>query len=155
LLELDLADNLTASDIEQLGKDYGIVIRDNSPESHNLGNIEVATVDPEQENKVLSRMAHDPRVEVAEPLMMAHAMFTPNDPQYKDQWHMEKVGAPTAWKYSCGQGVTVAVVDTGITAEETNGFKVLSDLKDATFVPGYNFVSPGQALCWHGSTGYQ
>ncbi len=143
-MELDLADNLSAADIEQLGKDYGIVIRDNSPESHHLGNIAVASVDPERENQVLSRMAHDPRVEVAEPLLMAHAYFTPNDPQYKDQWHMEKVGAPTAWKYSCGQGVTVAVVDTGITAEETNGFKVLSDLKDATFVPGYNFISPSQ-----------
>jgi serine protease len=143
-MELDLADNLTAADIEQLGKDYGIVIRDNSPESHHLGNIAVAMVDPQMENQVLSRMAHDPRVEVAEPLLMAHALYTPNDPQYKDQWHMERVGAPTAWKYSCGQGVTVAVVDTGITAEETNGFKVLSDLKEATFVPGYNFVSPGQ-----------
>ncbi len=143
-MELDLADNLSASDIEQLGKDYGIVIRDNSPESHRLGNIAIATVDPEKENQVLSRLANDPRVEVAEPLLMAHAYFMPNDPQYKDQWHMERVGAPTAWKYSCGQGVTVAVVDTGITAEETNGFKILSDLKDATFVPGYNFVAPSQ-----------
>jgi serine protease len=141
-IELDLADNLSASDIQDLGKEYGIVIRDNSPLSHSLGNIEIADVDPDQQAKILGRMANDPRIEVAEPVIMAHALFTPNDPQYKDQWHMEKVGAPTAWNYSCGTGVVVAVVDTGITAEDSGGFKVLSDLKDATFVPGYNFITP-------------
>lgn len=141
-IELDLADNLSDDEIAALGKEYGINIHSNSPVSHSNGNIAIADVSPDRENQILSALSRDPRVEVAEPVMMAHALFTPNDPQYKDQWHMERVGAPTAWNYSCGQGVVVAVVDTGITAEDTKGFKVLSDLKDAKFVPGYNFITP-------------
>ena len=46
---------------------------------------------------------------------MLRASFVPNDPLYAEkQWHLKKAGAEQAWDYACGQGVTVAVVDTGL-----------------------------------------
>ncbi|MBL7997968.1 MAG: S8 family serine peptidase [Candidatus Kapabacteria bacterium] len=37
-----------------------------------------------------------------------------NDPLLDEQWYVSKVRAPQSWKYSFGQGVTVAFIDTGI-----------------------------------------
>jgi serine protease len=60
-----------------------------------------------------------------------HAGF-PNDPCYQYQWHLRQVGLPGAWKLGQGKGVTVAVIDTGVTA--------VPDLKGVELVAGYNFV---------------
>ncbi len=48
------------------------------------------------------------------------------------QWHLALEGIPNAWKQSQGEGITVAVVDTGVLLEHP-------DLK-ANFLPGYDFV---------------
>jgi subtilisin family serine protease len=37
-----------------------------------------------------------------------------NDPGSRFQWHLDAIGAPTAWAASTGKGATIAVVDTGI-----------------------------------------
>src|SRR5262249_20611083 len=56
----------------------------------------------------------------------------PNDPKYKYQWHLEQVHAKQAWKASEGEGVIVAVIDTGVAR--------VPDLAQTEMVPGYNFV---------------
>jgi len=56
----------------------------------------------------------------------------PNDPQYKYQWHLRQIHMPQAWKVGQGQGVIVAVIDTGV--------KRVPDLKGVEFVKGRNFV---------------
>ena len=61
--------------------------------------------------------------------------FVPNDPKYRYQWHLDQIRMPQAWTYSRGEGVTVAVVDTGVTQVE--------DLQGTEFVPGWNFVDDG------------
>ena len=38
----------------------------------------------------------------------------PNDTCYKLQWHLKQIGMPTAWKRGKGEGVVVAVIDTGV-----------------------------------------
>ncbi|MDC1067840.1 S8 family serine peptidase [Candidatus Kapabacteria bacterium] len=38
----------------------------------------------------------------------------PNDPQFPDQWSMQTTNAYISWEYATGDGVLVAVIDTGI-----------------------------------------
>ncbi len=59
--------------------------------------------------------------------------FQPNDPKYRYQWHLDQINMPEAWLLSRGAGVTVAVVDTGVTKVE--------DLGGTELVPGWNFVN--------------
>jgi subtilisin family serine protease len=58
----------------------------------------------------------------------------PNDPMYDKQWNLGVVGAPAGWRVGGGRGVTVAVIDTGVTA--------VADLDAATVLEGVSFV-PG------------
>lgn len=58
--------------------------------------------------------------------------FLPNDPKYRYQWHLDQIHMPEAWTHNQGDGVVVAVVDTGVTPVE--------DLGGTELVPGWNFV---------------
>lgn len=58
---------------------------------------------------------------------------SPNDEYYSKQWNLHKIGIEGAWTYSKGSGVTVAVIDTGVSK--------VRDLQKTKFVPGYDFVN--------------
>jgi hypothetical protein len=72
----------------------------------------------------LARLRRDPDVEYAEEDRAVALETVPNDPfyassgtwgqSYDDLWGLKKIGAAAAWDATTGQGVTVAVVDTGI-----------------------------------------
>lgn len=135
---VDFRDDAGASDIASLlTTDLGLSFAPTGLEAQTR--IEIATVPASMTRAVLARLNADPRVEYAEPLARVYALYTPNDPLYKDQWHLPHVGAPTAWGYSTGHGATVAVVDTGIACEDYNSFVKVSDLGGC--VEGFNFVN--------------
>ncbi|MGE5463043.1 MAG: S8 family serine peptidase [Syntrophothermus sp.] len=85
----------------------------------------------------------DPHVEYAQPDYYAEAQFLPNDPYYgstgswgqgyDDLWNLKKIQAEQAWDLSQGNGVVVAVVDTGIDAAHP-------DIA-ANLVAGWDFVN--------------
>jgi subtilisin family serine protease len=66
----------------------------------------------------------DPHVIYAYPNGTATAVITPNDPYFStvgtwgqpfdDLWNLKKIGAPSAWDSNQGEGVVVAVVDSGL-----------------------------------------
>lgn len=58
--------------------------------------------------------------------------FAPNDPRYRYQWHLDQIRMPEAWVRARGDGVVVAVIDTGVAPVE--------DLGGTELVPGWNFV---------------
>lgn len=68
--------------------------------------------------------ADNPAVEYAEPNYKAKAQMVPNDPYYSssnswrqgydDLWGLKKIQCEKAWDICKGQGVIVAVIDTGI-----------------------------------------
>jgi serine protease len=76
-------------------------------------------------------------VEYIEPNYIYKASFfgnsTPNDPDYSKQWNFKSINMEGAWKHTKGKGVVVAIIDTGISP--------VADLKQTTFVPGYDFVN--------------
>ncbi|MFI2811179.1 S8 family peptidase [Microbulbifer sp. JSM ZJ756] len=85
---------------------------------------------------IISRLQQDPTVEYAEPDLLLQPMATPNDPSYNQQWHyFEATGGlnlPTAWDTTQGEGVNVAVLDTG--------YRPHADLVD-NLLPGYDMIS--------------
>ena len=57
-------------------------------------------------------LLENPRVEAVD---LDHYFQVPNDPQFGEQWHLEVIGAPDAWRVQRGsRDVTVAIIDTGI-----------------------------------------
>lgn len=57
----------------------------------------------------------------------------PNDQYYSKQWNLHKIGIEGAWSQTKGSGITVAVIDTGVTQ--------VRDLQETKFVKGYDFVN--------------
>lgn len=53
------------------------------------------------------------------------AAGAPNDPYYPYQWHLQNLNVTEAWRTTQGEGVVVAVVDTGVSANEDGFFKLL------------------------------
>ena len=68
-----------------------------------------------------------------EPNYIYTARLRPNDPDYRKQWNMRDIGVEAAWDTTTGQGVTVAVIDTGVSR--------VPDLQKTQFVRGYDFVN--------------
>jgi serine protease len=97
---------------------------------------EVSAADATQ---VMRQLAADPAVLEVEPDLRMHRSMS-GDPRWAEQWslHDSRVGSevPVAWRLSRGAGVTVAVIDTGITVHEDLVGQVL---------PGYDFISSAAA----------
>ncbi len=139
-IAVDVRDDVDDADIAKLAAANGIALQPNSAWSVR-DKLEVADVDPSREGAILDALSHDPRVEHAEPMALYRASFVPNDPLYASkQWHLQRVGAESAWRYSCGRGVTVAVIDTGIACFDDGPFSRGSDLAGTRCEGGYNFV---------------
>ncbi len=62
-----------------------------------------------------------------------NASQAPNDPMYSKQWNMHNIGIEQAWTETKGRGVTVAVIDTGVSK--------VPDLEKTNFVKGFDFVN--------------
>lgn len=80
---------------------------------------------------VAQLLSHHPHIKFAEPDAIVAPDFVPNDTYYTSEWHLQTLGAPTAWNVSTGSGITVAILDSGIDATHP-------DLA-SQIVPGWNF----------------
>ena len=88
--------------------------------------------------KVIKHFEAQDWVEWIEPVGKRHAAgggLTIDDPHFKYQWHMKQLGVKKAWGTSTGRGVTVAVIDTGVSSKKDGFFKLL---------PGKDFVDGGK-----------
>jgi serine protease len=79
-------------------------------------------------------------IETVEPNYYYSALYVPNDPYYKHQWHLDLIGMQKAWDYPAGASVIVAVIDTGIAFEAHQSKFRVEDLGESQFVSPYNFV---------------
>ncbi|HEU5328050.1 MAG TPA: S8 family serine peptidase [Thermomicrobiales bacterium] len=106
------------------------------------GRVMLAHVPPGREVEFRDELRADPAVEAASLDYIVHATadFTPNDPDFPQQWDMTAVDAPAAWGAGArASGVTVAVIDTGADYNHP-------DLS-AALLPGCNFVVTVPATC--------
>jgi serine protease len=145
---IDAKDDVSESDLADLARIAGVPIRPASSLSQSMDKFEVADVGAADEERVLEALRADPRVENAEPMEVFSESWVPNDPLYAEkQWHLKRVGAERAWEYACGQGVTVAVVDTGIACYDKSPFMKGTDLQGTSCTSGWNFVDD-RAEAW-------
>ncbi|MGB9911263.1 MAG: S8 family serine peptidase [Microgenomates group bacterium] len=91
-----------------------------------------------KEKEIIKAFSKNPLVAYAEPNYLIYALMVPNDPYYSYQWHLDNsvyggIQMEKAWEVSKGEGVTVAVVDSGIRRG--------TDLLNTCFVAGYDFVN--------------
>jgi serine protease len=88
------------------------------------------------DGKLLSALRGSPLkqyVEYIEPNYIYRADKAPNDPDYSKQWNFRSINLEPAWEETQGQGVTVAVIDTGVSR--------VPDLQQTEFAGGYDFVN--------------
>jgi serine protease len=136
---VELREDLSSVDVAAVKSAYGLHSNSSWSDAHDK--LEVAIVPMADETALLERLSRDPRVLVAEPMEVLRSSFVPNDPMYDKQWHLQRVGAETAWEYTCGEGVTVAVVDTGVACFDKGPFSRGTDLSGTRCEGGYNFVT--------------
>ena len=125
----------------------------------NLGRIYRIKVDleaGESLQEILKVYQSSPYVEYAEPDYYVQLCQIPNDPNYSQQWALNRIDAPQAWDIHTGScDVVVAVIDTGvdythpdlqgniwINEVELNGHKGVDDDENGYIddVHGYDFA---------------
>lgn len=83
------------------------------------------------EKAVVERLNRHPHIKFAELDRLVKPNFVSNDPYMGSEWHLNKVGATTAWDTTQGAGVIIAILDSGVDGAHP-------DLAPQ-MVPGYNF----------------
>jgi serine protease len=90
----------------------------------------------EELHEIIEEVKQSSQIEYAEPDIILHPFFTPNDSRYNEQWHYfdETAGIqlPQAWDKTQGKNAVVAILDTG--------YRPHQDLA-ANILPGYDMVS--------------
>ena len=81
--------------------------------------------------KVQVALARRPEFQFVEKNLIHAPVASPDDPYYLMQWHLPAISAPSAWDLVQGDGVTIAILDSGVDPTHP-------DLA-AKLVPGYNF----------------
>ncbi|MEJ2101545.1 MAG: hypothetical protein P8X68_16445, partial [Desulfobacterales bacterium] len=103
--------------------------------------------------QTVEALRKNPRVQYAHPDWKAYATFTPNDPYFPLQWHLDNdqpdsggIRMEAAWDLNAGGSpdVTVAVMDSGIAYENYGIFCLAPDFADTQFVSGSGLSSRGE-----------
>jgi len=152
---VDLVDDASDAQVSAIERDLGIHLTLVSDQSRDE-RFYRAHVDPARRDALIAALSARPEVETAEPdaevFLSPEGEVTapdespawegfPDDPKYKFQWHMRQIHMPEAWKLADGDGVIVAVLDTGVAFESYKNQHKVPDLDGVEFVKPYNFVA--------------
>jgi hypothetical protein len=109
---------------------------------------------PEQasERAVAQALSRNPHIKFAEVDRELRPAFTPNDSGYAISWQLPKIGSPSAWDYSSGSGVTIAILDSGVDPAHPDlvenlvaGYNIFDDNTDTRDVYGHGTLVAGAA----------
>lgn len=105
------------------------------------------------EKAVAALMSKNPHLKFAERDMIVTPEGTANDTYFASKgWHLNIIGAPTAWDQSSGDGVIIAILDSGIDASHPDfagqllsGWNFYDGNSDLTDVTGHGTQVAGTA----------
>ena len=122
------------------------------------------------ETEVFMRaIAADPNVQYIEPDVIMSSGSTPNDPYFGSQWGLLSnqdpgqlsagIRAERAWNIATGAGVTIALLDNGLTSHSDLKSNILPGGVDFTYLPSPgDGTNPGRtdpnsrcSVTWHGT----
>jgi subtilisin family serine protease len=97
---------------EDLNEDFEIIIKYKNSDEFKILKIKEKNFDEFYRNNF------NENIEYIEPNFKYFASYVPNDPFYKNQWYLEKIGAPRAWEKldssSSRKNPVIAIIDSGI-----------------------------------------
>jgi serine protease len=138
---VDFQDSASEAEVRQIANSVGITLRANSPQMVSQDRIYTFDASNQNQQDVINRLRQNSLVQSVGENTTMHMFWTPNDPQFGDQWGFRRTETETAWNYTCGRNIRVAVVDTGVACENHQNFSRLTDLAHTRCVQGWNFVS--------------
>lgn len=132
---LDFRENVPSvqiqSQVQAIAQQYNVEPQLNS-EFSDSDNVYIVKGD-EKTLKALKKSKLAKSTEFIEPNYIYSFEEVPNDPDYSKQWNLRSIKVESAWEETKGSGMTIAVIDTGIS--------IVPDLKNTKLVSGYDFVN--------------
>jgi subtilisin family serine protease len=110
------------------------ILGEHGGKARSVGKSELRIVDlpaTASEKAVVQRLMQHPAFKFAELDRRVAPGFVSNDPYFGSEWHLAKIGASSAWDTAQGDGVTIAILDSGVDPAHPD---LASQL-----VPGWNF----------------
>ncbi len=101
----------------------------------------VVSVPDELRDEIAEALAASGVVRTVEEITYRYPAAIPNDDLWINQWNLRLISADDAWDTTQGEGVVVAVVDTGVAYEDFGDFKQAPDLAGTTIVDPYDFYN--------------
>ncbi|MEZ4461192.1 MAG: S8 family peptidase [bacterium] len=147
---LDFDDAMSNEDAIALAASYGLDARLNSAYADDA-NVFIADVPEGAVPAIQTCLSGLDGIEGVEENVEYQMLGAPNDPLYQFQWNFKQINAEEAWKVSTGKDVVVAVIDTGVAAQDApdRNIKAAKDLAGTPIVAGYDFVDD-DAFAWDG-----
>lgn len=116
----------------------------------NLG-IKMVRVPRGREEEFAQSLGGETEFEFAEPdFLVMPDEVTPDDPNYGSQWHLPTIAGPTAWEESTGEGIVVAIIDTGVNGNHADlsgivlpGRNIPSGNNDSSDIMGHGTAVAG------------
>jgi len=105
------------------------------------------------EDAVVRALSKNPSIKFAEKdMLVAPDEFIPNDPRYSEAWHLATIQAPAAWDLAQGDGIVIAVLDTGVygahpdlSSKMVAGWNIPSGNTDTADIHGHGTAVAGFA----------
>jgi hypothetical protein len=124
------------------------ILKNHNGKAKKLGqsDLHIVSVPINSEKSVIEKLKNNPHIKFAELDKKVNFSATSNDPYFGSEYHLTKIGANLAWDKTQGEGVTIAILDSGVDPTHP-------DLQ-ANLIAGYNFYDNNTNtadVCGHGT----